>query len=81
MSEANPPEEIPKAEHGVAPELIKQLHDRNEKFQRARHQVGKAFKAEINGLTETERALHEVVEAEKEIEKTEEEIQKELKKD
>jgi len=81
MSESHPSEEIPTAEHGVPPELIKQLHERNEKFHRARHQVGKAFEAEVNGLTETERALHEVAEAEKEIEKTEEQIHNELKKD
>jgi hypothetical protein len=80
MSEPNAANEIPQAEHGVDPELIKKLHDANEQFSRARHHVEKALEAEVNVQTERERALDEIAEAEKTVEETEAKIEKDLKK-
>jgi hypothetical protein len=68
----------PAPENGVPPTLIHQLHDANEKFSRARQHLEEAFGAEVNPLTERDRATAEVHDAELEIEKIEQQIENKL---
>jgi hypothetical protein len=73
-------EKLPPPADGVSPELIRKLHENNERFARAKEHIGTAIDAEVNSLTERKQAAKEIKDAEQEIEKTEEQIEKELRK-